>query len=136
MTENATTPIPARHTVTTIPAQPSWEMGYSVEAREHEHTDRAAHIEWAPIIAWDIERSEVLAIEGVTIDLKHRDLIHVVVTPITANPGWLIDRMSQLWVIKRPDGKFEVRGENTFESEAEVIDFLGKQNRMSYEPPP
>jgi hypothetical protein len=44
--------------------------------------------------------------------------------------------MSQLGAIKRPDGKFEVRGENTFESEAEVIDYLGEQNRRSYEPPP
>jgi hypothetical protein len=103
-------------TTTIIPALPGWELAIYVRAGE----SRAARVDYEPIIAWEIERTQRPRINPWDYNV-YRHL-----APITARrPN--IEQVANPWAIKRPDGKFEVLDEGTFGSEQDWIAYEEEQ---------
>ena len=101
-------------TLTTIPAMPGWYVAYVVEGKA-DKCER--HFALDPIIAWEIEREELIDPQ-VKYELGETRVRHSV-GPLTryGSPNYFRNS----FMIKTPDGRFEDPGDVTYSTEAEAL---------------
>jgi hypothetical protein len=115
------------HTLTITPAPPGWYVALFVAGGEHNGETWEDYLALDPIIAWEIDR-----VDGPFPEYAKRPgerWVNHEVQPITTNGN--MGHQGNPWAIKRPDGKYEIPHDTTFESEADTISYL-KQQRASY----
>jgi hypothetical protein len=104
-------------TRTTVPAQPGWFVAIFIEK------DKPGFA-YDPIVAWEIERVE-RDYHPSAHRAGERCVTHHVIPLTTEND---MENHANMWAIKRPDGKYEIPGDTTCDTEAdalaEVIDRL------------
>jgi hypothetical protein len=113
-------------TRTIIPASPGWQLAMFIEGYTDDDGKKIeAELDHAPIIAWEIER-----VEGEYDSRAKRPRsdtwVHRHVEPVTVNHNGL----SNWWMIKRPDGKYERLFDATYDDEASA---LAEFNRLADE---
>jgi hypothetical protein len=100
----------------TIPAQQGWYTATFVEGKSGEYEDHLTH---DPVIAWDIERWEREPDNSLGPDMNDSPYVRHLVKPVRVSGN--MDSVSNIWAIKRPDGKYEIPDEITLADEAAAL---------------
>jgi hypothetical protein len=108
---------------TIVPAQPNWFVAVFIPAGSEAGESWSARFVYDPIIAWEIGHDRYHASVR---RAAHERCHHV--EPITIDGRVTI---SNAWAIKRPDGKFELPADTTFDDEDDALKYLQQQSEQS-----
>jgi hypothetical protein len=111
---------------TVIKADPGWFVAVFVKEGEHQGETWDAYFALDPIIAWEIERRE--GEYHPSAKQFGEPCISHEVTPITIEGN--TRHCTNDWAIKRPDGRFDIPYDRSFEFERDVIAYFSERKSL------